>query len=420
MTFYSKMTAYFRRFLLNRSGATAIVFAMTLVPVIAIVAGGLDFSRSLNVKAKMQSALDSALLAAATMPGATNAERLAHANSVFDANMKDGGDGSDASAQIAISEQGTVTGTATSSVPTTFLGILGMDAVDVDAKSEVRLASGIEAEIVFVLDYSGSMNGRGKYQAARKAATDLIELLSNGGQNKKVKFGLVPFSKHVYGSMRTDYIVNEAPGGTWTNCTMDRKWPFNIQDNTPLSSNDDTKWGMTNPRGRGNPYGECNSYSRKNLVIAPLTNNHAAITSQLRAMRPLGWTHISLGLSFGWHVISPNPPFAQGAPYDKEDNLKAIVLLTDGRQTSNAWGKSESSSVRNGEENLEDLCNGIKDKDVLMVTVAFDLRDNATKQRLRNCATSKAYAFDADTNAELSVAFGQIAQQLVKHTYLSR
>lgn len=418
MTFISKMTAYFRRFLPDQSGATAIFFALTLLPAIAVVAGGLDFSRSLNVKAKMQSALDSALLAAATMPGATNEQRLAKAKDVFDANMNDGGDG--ATAQIAISEQGTVTGTASASVPTTLLGIIGMDAVDVGAKSEVRLASGIEAEIVFVLDYSGSMNGRGKYQAMRNAATDLIELLSNDGKNDKVKFGLVPFSKHVYGSMPTDYIVNETPGGTWTNCTMDRKWPFNIEDSSPLSSNDDTKWGMTNPRGRGNPYGECNSYSRKNLVIAPLTNNHASIISQLRVMKPLGWTHISLGLSFGWHLISPNPPFDQAVPYDKEDHLKAIVLLTDGRQTSNAWGKSESSSVRNGEANLEDLCRGIKDKDVLMVTVAFDLRDTDTKNRLRNCATSSAYAFDADTNAELSVAFGQIAQQLVKHTYLSR
>ncbi len=418
MTFCSKMTAYFRRFLVNRSGATAIIFAMTLVPVIAVVAGGLDFSRSLNVKAKMQSALDSALLAAATMPGATNDQRLAHANKVFDANMNNGDNAGSASAQIAISNQGTITGTANASVPTTLLGIIGMDAVDIDAKSEVRLASGIEAEIVFVLDYSGSMDSRGKYQAARKAATDLIDLLSNEGQNKKVRFGLVPFSKHVYATMPSDHIVNEAPGGTWTNCTMDRKWPFNTQDNTPLSSNDDTKWGMTSRRG--NPYGECNSYARRNLVVAPLTNNHAAIKSQLRAMRPLGWTHISLGLSFGWHLISPNPPFSQAVAYDKEDHLKAIVLLTDGRQTSNAWGRRESSSVRNGERNLEDLCEGIKDKDVLLVTVAFDLRDNATKRRLRKCATSKAYAFDADTNAELSVAFGQIAQQFVKHTYLSR
>jgi len=420
VTFYSKMTAYFRRFLVNRSGATAIIFAMTLVPVIAVVAGGLDFSRSLNVKAKMQSALDSALLAAATLPGATKDQRLALANKVFNANMNEGDNAGGATAQIAISDQGTITGTANASVPTTLLGIVGMDAVDIDAKSEVRLASGIEAEIVFVLDYSGSMNGRGKYQAMRKAATDLIELLSNGGQNNKVKFGLVPFSKHVYGTMSSDYIVNEAPGGSWTNCTMDRKWPFNTEDSTPVSGDDNTKWGMTSSRRRGNPYGECNSYARKNLVIAPLTNNHSAITSQLRVMRPLGWTHISLGLSFGWHLISPNPPFAQAAPYDKEDNLKAIVLLTDGRQTSNAWGSRGSSSVRNGEENLGELCEGIKDKDVLLVTVAFDLRDNATKERLRKCATSKAYAFDADTNAELSVAFGQIAQQLVKHTYLSR
>lgn len=414
------MTNFVGRFISDRSGATAILFALTLLPVIAIVAGGLDFSRSLNVKSKLQSALDSALLAAATKPNATEAERVAHAQDVFQANMEDGGLSGIADADISISEQGTITGVANASVPTTLLGIMGMESVDVGANSEVRLASGIEAEIVFVLDYSGSMNGRGKYRAMRTAAIDLIDLLSNGGKNEKVKFGLVPFSKHVYGSMPSDYIVNEAPGHTWTNCTMDRKWPFNIQDSTPQLANDDTKWGMVTRNRRGNAYGECGAYARKGLVIQPLTNNHQAVANQLRTMTPHGWTHISLGLSFGWHVISPNAPFSEGEAYRKEDHLKAIVLLTDGRQTSNAWGERDSSSVRNGEENLEDICEGVKDNDVLLVTVAFDLRDRDTKRRLEKCATSSAYFFDADTNAQLSAAFGQIAQQLVKHTYLSR
>lgn len=386
----------------------------------AIVAGGLDFSRSLNAKTKLQAALDSALLAAATMTGATDDERVQHAKDVFQANIAESGLPDGTKASISVTNSGTISGTTEASIPTTLLAVAGVDHLEVGTNSEVRLASGIDAEIVFVLDYSGSMNNDGKYQAARDAAIDLIDVLSNEGRNTKVEFGLVPFAQHVYGSVASDYIVNEAPGGTWTNCTMDRRWPFNREDSTPLLSNDSTKWGMTCSGRNCNPYRQCNSYARRNLVIAPLTNNHGAIKSQLRAMTPGGWTHIALGLSFGWHLISPTPPFTQAEPYRKEDHLKAIVLLTDGRQTANAWGPGNSSSVSNGEDNLEDLCRNVKDEDVLLVTVAFDLRDEATKNRLKNCATSDTYYFDADNNAELATAFSEIAQQFVKFTYLSR
>ena len=85
------MPAFVRRFFFDRAGGTAVIFALTLLPIVAIVAGGLDFSRSLNAKTKLQAALDSALLAAATMTGATDDERVQHAKDVFQANIAESG-----------------------------------------------------------------------------------------------------------------------------------------------------------------------------------------------------------------------------------------------------------------------------------------------------------------------------------------
>lgn len=409
-----KVWGSFRR---CQRGATIIIFGLALPVILGLVGAAIDYGRGFGARTSMQGALDSALLAAATAQNMSDSERLAFAEQVFAANYSAMGRGGSASPTFTMSSDGSIAGSATANLDTSILGVIGIDKLPVGVSSAVKVPSKMAAEIVFVLDYSGSMNSRGKYRAMRNAAINLINEISDNGENDKIKVGLVPFAEHVYGSMESDFIVNEPPGRTWTNCTMDRRWPFNTQDSTPLQANDETKWGLTGGR---NPYRVCNQYRRRNIAIQPLTNNHAQTISQLRRMRPDGWTHIALGLSFGWHVISPNPPWTQGDAFEADELLKAIVLLTDGRQTARAWGVGGSSSVENGEENLEEICEAVKDRDVLLVTVAFDLRDEDTKDRLSECATSRAHFFDADSNAELASAFEAITQQLIKYTHVTK
>jgi hypothetical protein len=62
------------------------------------------------------------------------------------------------------------------------------------------------------------------------------------------------------------------------------------------------------------------------------------------------------------------------------------------------------------------MCLAIKDTGILLVTVAFDLDDITTLNRLRNCATSPAFFFDTNTNASLAAAFEAIAAQIAKLT----
>ena len=169
------------------------------------------------------------------------------------------------------------------------------------------------------------------------------------------------------------------------------------------------------------PYAVCADYVSRNLVMQPLTTDYSALTTQLASMTPYANTHISLGLSMGWHMISPNAPWTEGSPYGTSNMLKAIVLLTDGAQTTAAWGPADSSSVTNAENNLEDMCTAIKAQDVKIVTVAFDLSDTTTKTRLQNCATSPTHFFhDVSTGADLIAAFDKIAGQLAKDMYLSK
>ncbi|MFQ5625333.1 MAG: pilus assembly protein TadG-related protein, partial [Methyloligellaceae bacterium] len=290
---------FYRRFIGDRRGVTAIIFAIMLIPLLAMIGGAIDFSRAFIVKTRLQSALDAAVLATAAAASLGDAERIAYGKTVFKANYPSSELGTPADAVITITADGRVTGSVSADLSSTILGVIGFDNLTLNSTNEAQAASLAEAEIVLVLDYSGSMNSRGKYQAMRKASINLIKTLSKNGSNDKVKFGLVPFSKHVYGTIKSDYIVNEAPGGQWTNCTMDRKWPYNIQDSTPLLANDDTKWGMTcsgddkgkkkkddddddDKGGSCNPYAVCFNYKRRNLIVRPLTSDHAAVINQLQ------------------------------------------------------------------------------------------------------------------------------------------
>ena len=295
------------------------------------------------------------------------------------------------------------------------MNLAGVDSTTLNAETEVQIPIDRPAEIALVLDYSSSMNRDGKWQAMRDAAIGLVNTVSDNGNNSNIKFGLVPFAKQVRMTIPSDYIVGEAPGSSWTGCTQDRKWPHNTDDSTPDQFDDDTKWGLT-PTASGT----CHQMEPHNLTILPLTNTHQTVLNQLNAMDPFVGTHISLGLEFGWHVISDNAPFTEGQAYGTQDLMKAIVLLTDGKQTTKAWGQNDSHSSSNGEENLEDMCTAIKNKDVLMITIVFDLNDGDTETRMRNCATSPQYFFDADNNAELAEAFQSIASLLKQQIYVSR
>ena len=402
-----------RLFKNNDNGAVAYLFALAAIPLILVVGVAIDLGKGISARTKIQTALDAGALAAA----ATNleeAERIALAEKVYWQNVGDAGQGSTPNYSVGTDA---ITADVNMMVDNSFMKIVGLNQNQVEASSRVELPKDRPAEVALVMDYSSSMNSNGKWQAMRDAALDLVDVLSEQQTNSQVKFSLVPFAKMVAVDLPAEYMVEESQNSPWTGsgCAQDRKWPYNTEDSTPDEFNDDTKWGAL-----GQAQGTCAQMASHNLKILPLTNNHASVVSKLNAMDPFVGTHISLGLEFGWHVISSNAPFSEGVAYNAPDVLKAIVLLTDGRQTTKAWGQNESYNTSNGEENLEVMCEAIKDKNVLLITVAFDLSDGGTRTRLTNCATSSAYFFDADTNSQLAAAFTEIGKLLKGKIYVSK
>lgn len=56
----------------------------------------------------------------------------------------------------------------------------------------------------------------------------------------------------------------------------------------------------------------------------------------------------------------------------------------------------------------------------IIITVAFDLDDEDTVDRLRNCATSNEYFYEAQDNSQLSSAFDAITKQISKEIALTK
>ena len=423
MRLTKKITPIFKNFAKAERGSTAVIFATALIPVLAAVGAAIDFVSFYNVHNHMQSALDAATLAGATAQNATTSQRISIATEAFNANMN-AAEISNPSILVTFTPTTkTVVGSATLQIPTSLMSIVGMNSMDVRTGSEVSIPVNKSAEIAFVLDYSGSMaevaGSQQKYIAVRDSVTKLINNLS-AAQPSKLKFALVPFSDQVYTDLPKPFILGQTGVGMWTGCTLDNQYPYNLSDSTSSTLNA-AKWGQAWPTNTPNT--ACSGYANRNLKVRPLTNNFTGIKSQIASMYPYAYTNISLGVQFGYQALSPNGAYAsanQIASYADQNTVKYLVLLTDGMQTSPAFGPGTVRNVPQGETNLVTLCANANASGIHILTMAVGVNDAATSARLQDCATdSSTDFFVINTSDDMAQAFETITGQIAQQAYLS-
>ena len=422
MQIRSKLQGLVKRFGTCQKGTVAILYALSAVPVLLAAGSGIDYVRYLANTTQLQAALDSAALAAAAATTATDEERVAVAEATFAANLNNADlTGADITRNFEISH-GTIVAAADMDMATSLMRVAGIDSMQLSISTEIAIPANKKAEIALVLDYSGSMNdtiaGGVKYVAMRNAAKQLIADLEAANPDN-VKFGLVPFSHHVYGTFPNAYILGQSGSGNWTGCTQDRKYPYNLTDATPISADNNTKWGQAQAPVHASS--GCSGYVSHNLKIMPLTNNFTALKAQLDSMTPYAWTHVALGVEFGFHLLSDNAPFTEGASYSDDETEKIMVVLTDGTQTEPAFGPGSTRTVSQGDLNLEALCANAKAKGITMMTVAYDLDDSAQRNRLRDCSTDPTKNFFVATDtAAVASAFDSIKNAITAQVFISK
>jgi Flp pilus assembly protein TadG len=446
--------ASFRRLITDVQGAVAPLAALFIMVLAPMTGLAVDYIIATSAKRAMQDAIDSALLAVARANPRTQAEIDRIGQRFFDANLAQRYGVKSFTVQIRRVGDGAFTGDARADVPLFFAGLFGESGMTaaVDGDVNVNLT---ELEVVLALDTTGSMMGS-KLSALKSAAGDFITTMSKG---TNVKTGIVPFARYVNIGManrnepgfaipadtrscsmqtvresyncrncrriprsgtcyndgrpytcswtetRCDCDTREVTKNvcntqTWNGCVGSRSEPLNTRDDDPSVKIP----GLLNVN--------CGA------PLTRLTTSASTLRNAVNALNATGETYIPSGLSMAWAVLSHRVPFTQGsdpaAPSNK-NKLRAIVLMTDGANTaSKRAGRPDhdGGDVSAANSVTRQLCENIKDDDVLVFTVAFEVSDNTIKGLLRSCSTAPGYAYDASNPGELADAFEEIAVAL--------
>jgi len=210
----------------DNAGNTLAIAAASLIPMMALIGGGVDISRAYMAKTQLQSACDSGVLAgrkALSKSGSYGENEKAKANSMFNFNFNGAALNMAQPAFTTVdNDDGQVSGTATAAVPTLMMKIFNKDTVDlsVDCMAELQIGN---ADIMFVLDVTTSMNdslGKGepsKLSGLREAVKDFHKTINQAinDNRTRVRYGFVPYAMTVNasellssGAMPYDYFTD--------------------------------------------------------------------------------------------------------------------------------------------------------------------------------------------------------------------
>jgi Flp pilus assembly protein TadG len=261
-----------RLFAQSESGITVVALALILPLLIAFTGIAIDLGRVQMVQSKLQFSVDSAGLAAGAK--LATADPSIEFKKYLDANFNGYMDSVITNYSLQTNEKGTVfTLTATATVPTTFMGFVGVQNSTVSASSEIsRAVSGLE--LVLALDNTGSMSEYAggyvtKLSALKTAAKTLVTTLFAGvdpSEKSTLWVGIVPFSQAVnIGTghpewINPDYVYDNArdstvtsmvttdgldwgPNNNWAGCVDSRLHGYDTREDPPSSGNADTLYG---------------------------------------------------------------------------------------------------------------------------------------------------------------------------------
>lgn len=166
-------------FLRSRDGNVAMMWALMGTVLIGLLGLTIDFTRGVMVKTELQSAADSAVLAAARQPSNVTMEaRTASARAFFDAEAPQYA----GSATVTLTDIGNngYRLRATAPMPTSLAQLITNRDWTVGVNSEA-VRGGMNLEVALVLDTTGSMAGQ-RITDLRNSAGDLVDLIVQSNQ----------------------------------------------------------------------------------------------------------------------------------------------------------------------------------------------------------------------------------------------
>ncbi len=379
----------------DRRGNTAAVFALSLVALLTVVGGAIDFGQLYSERAKAQDALDEAALMASISLGEDSTVLQTTTSNNFDQAVAS----NHLTAKLTDFKYDTTTRNITAAAAGNYtpylLQLAGFKTLTYNVTTTTTRSASGTLEVALVLDNTWSMSvpldgTQTKIQVLKTAAQSLVSSVMTPDNKAYVKMAIVPYADYVnvgtgnralsWLSVPADYSTTSAQtcttistkqtctGGTYGTCSSQKDGvPYTYgcwlvaQTCTTVAvtpyqscsggSTTNYKWyGCVNNQIASSllampdpvtPYVGTLATSQKCLnPIVPLTNESATVASGINGLvvnigsyQPE--TYIPAGLVWGVNVLSPPAPFSEGATYDSNNKMprKAIVLMTDGANT---------------------------------------------------------------------------------------
>lgn len=449
------------KFCKDTSGNFAMMFGLALLPVMLGAGMAVDYTRYSNDKGDVQSAMDIAVLAGAKeLNSLSNGQIKQMVKDMLEANLKPSLFQTLGTPNIVIDRStGSVTGSVDGSMDTAFMKIAGYDTMDYNTMAQVRGPGG-GAEIVLALDNTGSMGSDGKLASLKSAAIDFVDTLIDDSGANGTKIGIVPFSNHVnvgldkrgasWLEVEDDSEVTEPNICYMTrdvvstdNCRDETRYndgvPYiaEICDNTygpeyevcgPRTTT--TEWkGCVGSRPGTLSLEDADFTTEKvpglmntwcSAPVTPLSTDKADLKTKINEMSANGETYIPSGLTWGMRLLSNKEPFNEGvtdAIATSTNIKKFLVLMSDGDNFKSAnlpyspgnWG----NDLDQANDWTADVCDNIKDEDVIIFTISFGTLTSQTKNMLKACATTpNKHYFHAATAGSLQDAFSEIGKSI--------
>lgn len=358
----------------DRRGVVGLYFAIVLSVMALLSVAALDMIRIHMARARVAMAVDSAILAAGrslstiVVQGNQNVADWREVGAAFyNANinstlglqapmkpedMKNVPTGTYGVVQVDM--------TVRASLPLMSAGFVTMGSMDMTISSTARNRDQT-AELVMVLDNTGSMATNNNIGALRSYAGNLITILANGDTKAttldRIRVGLVPYAASVNPGAETSsgYVSGktyDSKGGlNWKGCLIEPSGtdpadgkPYALKDSPPKTAG----WrAYEAPNDVDNHYtpgksstvydavGYGNDSTGPNVgcptPITPMTRDIATLRNDINAMEAWsrGGTISDVGLAWGIRLLSPAPPFTNAAQF--HSNVpKYLVLMTDG------------------------------------------------------------------------------------------
>ena len=89
--------------------------------------------------------------------------------------------------------------------------------------------------------------------------------------------------------------------------------------------------------------------------------------------------------------------------------------MTDGENQNSKNGVLHNATNRGeADRTTKSICENIKDDDIQVFTIAYEVDDRRTRNMLEGCASAGANFFNATNAAELNEAFQKIGSSLIQ------